>query len=352
MNGLKSLEIAVKLINDEGGFNGVPIELVVYDSQSNSEEAVKIATRLISVDNVKHVLASQMSGEVLPTAPIYNEAGVLTIGHGNAASWMEPDWPFVFRSTVNNNYTTPVVAGMAKEVGYTTYSIFTTTDEAAITTTDSFEGEAAKLGLQLLTRQESEITETEFAAQVAAIINSNPDFIFVSTSSTATAHFIRQVRDAGYTGMFFLKESITVANMEIAGFDNANYCAFAWPTLTYAEIDDCDIPQVKEVLQMWIDEYGELPTADVALRFWDGIMIMWEASKIAGSNDPEEMRKAMNTIQMQGLGGFIDYTDGQREAFSNLSFNAFVVVDVKNILWRDWISQGGFEAFKQATGHH
>ena len=351
INATRSMALAVKRINDNGGFNGVPIETIIYDSQGNSEEAVKLVNRLISVDKVSICIPSHISSEILAVAPILQNASVLTVGIGTAQSWMAPDWPFIYRATINNNYTTPVVSGMAKEVGYTTYSVFTSTDEAAITTTDSFVKEAGKIGLKLLTRQETELAETEFAAQVAAVMRTDPDFVYLSTSGAATAHFARQIREAGYKGMFFNKESMSVSQIDIGGVENTSYCAFAWPTLSYSDINDCDLPLVKEVLQLYKDEYGSLPTSDVALRAWDAFMVLWEASKRAGSNDAEKMRAAMATIKMEGLGGVIDYTDGKREAFSALGFNQFILVNGKNILWRDWRNSGGFEAFQKATGH-
>jgi len=173
IEGLKCIELAVKRINQNGGFNGAPLELVVYDTLSNSEESVKIVNKLVSVDKVSICLSSNMSGEILPSVPILNEAGVLTVATGNAYTFMQPDWPFVFRATVNNNYTTPVVAGMAKEVGYNTYSIFTTTDEAALTTTDSFQKEAEKLGFKkcIIPESNRKLLKESFKLDIMSVKN-------------------------------------------------------------------------------------------------------------------------------------------------------------------------------------
>ena len=79
-------------------------------------------------------------------------------------------------------------------------------------------------------------------------------------------------------------------------------------------------------------------------------MVMWEASKIAGKNDSDSLKDATNKISgLQGLGGILDYTKGNREGYN--TFNSFILVDGKNILWKDWIANGGYDAYKEATGN-
>ena len=77
-------------------------------------------------------------------------------------------------------------------------------------------------------------------------------------------------------------------------------------------------------------------------------MAMWEASKIAGANDSESLREATHQVKIDGLGGTLDYTNGDREGYS--AFNTFVLVDGQNILLDDWLASGGYDAYKAATG--
>ena len=45
----------------------------------------------------------------------------------------------------------------------------------------------------------------------------------------------------------------------------------------------------------------------------------------------------------------MDFTSGNREAFE--TFNKFILIDGKNILWDDWMAEGGYDAYKEATGN-
>jgi len=47
-----SMEIAVKEINAKGGVEGLPIDLICYDTQTKESEGLKSLSRLVQRDNV------------------------------------------------------------------------------------------------------------------------------------------------------------------------------------------------------------------------------------------------------------------------------------------------------------
>ena len=81
-----SLVMAADYINANGGFNGVPVELVIYDTQGSAEEAVKVVNRLIEIDGVQAAIGSVNSNEVLAAAGYLNDAGIYTFGLGTSGN--------------------------------------------------------------------------------------------------------------------------------------------------------------------------------------------------------------------------------------------------------------------------
>jgi branched-chain amino acid transport system substrate-binding protein len=75
----RGIEIAVKEINDNGGINGRPLEVVFEDSQDKDTEAVNAANKLISVDKVPVIIGPMKSGEVLAVAPIAEDNKIVLI---------------------------------------------------------------------------------------------------------------------------------------------------------------------------------------------------------------------------------------------------------------------------------
>ena len=123
---------------------------------------------------------------------------------------------------------------------------------------------------------------------------------------------------------------------------------FSNPYVTYKSVDDCDIPNMKEYLQLYLDTYGTMVATDSAYRGWDSRMVLAEAAKIAGANDSESLRAATHKVVIPGLGGELNYTLGNREGYN--TFNSFILVDGKNLLFDDWFTNGGYEAYLEDTG--
>jgi len=75
---LKAAQLVVKDINEHGGINGAPVELIVEDDACKPEIAANTATKLVSV-GVKVVIGHTCSGATKAALPIYRDAKVLLI---------------------------------------------------------------------------------------------------------------------------------------------------------------------------------------------------------------------------------------------------------------------------------
>lgn len=345
-----AIEIAIDYVNENGGFNGVPVELVAYDTQGSAEEAVKIVTKLIEVDQVDAAVGSINSSEVLAAAGYLNDAGIYNFGMGTSPTWMEEDWPYVFRAAMNNGNAVPATVELVQAFGYTSVGTFYGQDDNSLTTAETFEAACEEAGITVTASESYDTGDSDFSAQVASILASNPDCVYISVMGEAGPLIVQQLRQYGYSGIIIDKESFMESQIDIAGEENSNYIAFANPYVTYASSADCDDEYMKSFLERYEEAYGECCKTDSAYRGWDTIMCMWEASKIAGANDSDSLRDATNQISgLQGLGGTIDFTAGDREAYQTV--NKFILVDRKNIPVDQWLEDGGYDAYKEATGN-
>jgi branched-chain amino acid transport system substrate-binding protein len=78
---VKTYEMAVKDINDKGGVNGHPLEMLVLDTQAKPELAISAATKLIEVDKVP-LIVTAWSSVVKAGAPIGNRTKTLELNMG------------------------------------------------------------------------------------------------------------------------------------------------------------------------------------------------------------------------------------------------------------------------------
>ena len=350
LEAINGLEMALEHINANGGFNGATgVMATLYDSKGSTEEAVRSAQKLTQNDQCDAVIASQVSSEVMAAGNIYNDAGMFTIAMGTSASVMQQGWDHMIRGSVNYDFVAPNTVEMLQEMGITKMAVMFDQSEASISFKDTLVSLCEEAGIEIVITESCEITDTDMTAQCTRIINAAPQTVFCSMSGNDIGYFVRQMRQYGYTGTFFSKESYYAAAVEIAGPENSNYIFFANPYVTYASIEDCDIDNMREFLEVYVEKYGELPSTEIAYRSWDSAMVLWEASKLAGSNDGDDMLAVIDQVKIEGLGGTMDYSNGDGEPYH--SVRRFVYVDGVNVEWNAWMEEGGYDAYKEATGN-
>ena len=343
------IDLAVAAINANGGLNGAIVEVEHYDTQGSTEEAVKIVQRLLTSD-IDCVLGSVNSNEVAACLPYLNEAKIYNFGMGTGASWMEDDsMIYTFRASCNNNRTVPQDVAMIQQLGYETIAVINSTDDSAKTTADTFITLCEEENLTITTREQCDQEDSDFSGQITSLLSTDPDVIFMSLQGNTFGPFVKQLRNSGYTGMICSSQTLGSDQLAVAGMSpNTNYIFVAYPYVTYPDVESCTIPNVAEFCQSYLDTFGEMPQHESAYRGWDTMMVVQEAAKIAGSNDDDALREATNPVKIEGLGGQIDFTNGDREAYS--SFNGFIKIDDKDLLFDEWLADGGYEAYWEATG--
>lgn len=341
---LNALNMVVDQMNAEGGLNGVPVEIVVYDDQGSPEEAVKAVTKLIEVDHVDACISSCVSSCILASAGALNDAQIVTFGTGLSPTYMAQDWEYVFRACVNSDFVAPLTVGLAKDLEISTVAIFRGQDESAIATANTFASVCEEQGIQVVTEEAYNEGDSDFSGQITKMIDSGADAVFMSTVGATYGMFIKQLRQYGFEGIIINKEALPTDAVEIAG-DAADYVAFAAPYLTYASLEECDDPAIRAFLEEYQEKFGAMPATDCAFRVYDSLMVLWEAAKQAGTNDHAAIRDAIGQISdLQGLCGTLDFTDGTREGLH--TFKQFIRVDGANILLKDWMDSDAYQSWK------
>lgn len=342
------MKLAAKQFNENGGINGKQVKVLSYDDQGLPEEAVKLATRMVQADGVQAIIGSCISSCVLSSGKIYNDAKIPTFGTGTSPTWMAEGWEYVFRACQNNDFALPLVVNKLKDLGITKAAIFAGQDDAAVAGVKTFTELCKDAGIEITTSESYAEGNTDFSGQVAKIINSNPQVVFISTFGPTQPLIAKQLRQFGYNGLCFTKDLYQVDALNVAGAAS-NGIAFAYPYLTYSSVDECDDAFIKDFLTAYEAEYGTLPVSDCAYRAYDSMLVLKAACEAAGSNDGEAVAKAVGTLSgVQTLAGLQDFTTGDGEGLHE--FNIFVIDGEKYMTWNNWEGTDGYNTVMEASG--
>lgn len=347
---VKAAQLAVKQINAEGGLLGRPVELIVYDDQASPEEAVKIATKLIEMDKVDLVCGSLISSCVLASGQFFEEAKIPCIGTGLSSTWMKQGWEYVFRACPNAGMGMPALADYMKNLGITKIAIFQGQDDSSASGAEDMRNACKDAGIEVLTSETYVEGDTDYSGQIAKILNAKPQAVFTSTFSPTQAPFAKQLRQFGYEGLVFNKETLSMDNIKVAGDAGNGYC-FMFPYVTYSSVDEIQDPKMKDFNQAYFDEYNEMPYHDCAYRAYDSIMILKKAVEIAGTTDGEAVKNALNTIKdFETLGGNQDFTQGDGEGMQLDNFKPWIVWNGVQIDLNEWLKTEDWTAMKAVMG--
>ena len=96
-----AIDMAVEEINAAGGVNGMPLEMVVYDTASKPAEATRLVRKLATDDKVMAILGPFSSSECEVAFPVGNRIGVVMISQASSKPGVAAKYPFAFRNKID-----------------------------------------------------------------------------------------------------------------------------------------------------------------------------------------------------------------------------------------------------------
>ena len=333
-NGAK---LAIKQVNAKGGVLGKQITLVVADNKSDTAEAANAMQKLATQDKVIASIAPIASSSVMAAAQVNESAKILGISPtaSNPNVTVDPETgkvrDYLFRATFIDPFQGSVMANFAKNT--------LKAQKAAVYIENSsdyakglgkfFKETFVQNGGNIVSDEAYLAKDTDFKATLTKIKASNPDVIFVPGYYQEVGMIVKQAREIGITVPILGADGWDSAKLpEIAGAEALNNTFFS----NHYSPDD-NSPEIKNFVEAYKAEYGQVPDAFAALSY-DATMMIIEAIKRAGVEDSVKVKDELaKTKDYQGVSGSITL-DEKHNAVKGV-----VIIEMKN----------GIQAFKPAA---
>jgi branched-chain amino acid transport system substrate-binding protein len=196
---LNMLEIAVDEINADGGVNGRPVEMIVYDSETTPEVAARETQRAIAQDEVCAVIGGYSTPEALAMREVADREEVVFITSSAATPAITEGSQFVFRVAPLSPDLVEGVVRVGVALGVVNPSIMH--DSSG---TGQFFGPALDETTQANgIPKAGDLVEYPFgasdvSAEVSAVAAQNPDGVFIGGASGAETGLVaRAMVDQG-----------------------------------------------------------------------------------------------------------------------------------------------------------
>lgn len=295
------IKLAVKERNAAGGVNGKQIVLKTYDNRGLAQESVTAVTRLIQQDRVTAVLGEVASSRSLAGGPVAQRLGVPMVSPSSTNPDVTAIGDMIFRVCYVDPFQGWVNAKFAKETLNLTRgaTLFNRAQAYSAGLKDNFVESYLSMGGQIVSQQAYGDGDNDFSAQLTAIRQANPEFIYVPGYYTEVVNIARQARRLGITVPLIGADGWDSEELKNAG-DALNGCYFS---NHYSHEDQS--PAVQEFIRKYRAEYGAIPDGLAALGY-DAANILFEAMERATSLGGKDLAAAIaQTTNFRGVTGTI-----------------------------------------------
>lgn len=295
-------------INAAGGLVGRQVELVSCDDNSEQEQGVRCATRLIEQDGVFAIVGTLHSPILAAIGPITDEAQVPLTGSGTGPFVCEEGFEYLWRSAPNSNQEAAALSTAIESLEVSDVALLYQDDDFGASGAESVR---ALGGFDIVADETYTPGDRDFSGQIINIQAASPDAVVVWGLGQDLGFVVNQLRLQGWDGPIMGTAGFAFPEVaEVAG-ENVDGVTFGWPYYVPESIEEYPEGPVRDFLETYLDTHGAMPASDNAYRAYDGMLVIEEGVTQAGELDPVAVKEAIDGItDLEGLAGTYDFSDG------------------------------------------
>jgi len=324
--------LQAEMINKAGGVNGHPIEFVTYDSQSKPEEATRAAHRLISRDGVQAIVGD---GSVPIAAPVFalgNQKKIpVFFACGYAVNPQKE--PFSFNAAHPTEFAVQRPFKYFKEKGMTKIAFLMTVGPLGELGSRIGREVADEFGLTVVGEEKFETHAADVTPQLTKLRKLDPDAIFAFSTGEPPAMVARNMAQLNMDMPLLVSHgNATPGFLKMVGGVSTMVIVPSGKITVLDKLADSD--PVKKTLHEFNEKYiarYKAPATYYAGQSADGVGLLAEAMKIAGTSDPVKVRDALETVKnFHGKNGVFNLSPTDHHG---TSLDDMVCVTIKDGKW-------------------
>jgi len=331
---IKTLRLYVENINKAGGVLGRPLELVFYDDGSDANKANGFAKRLIDDDMVDVLVGGTTTGSTMSMVPLVEKSGIPFVSLAGAVVIIEPVKKWVFKTPHTDRMAAEKVFLDMKKRGITNVALLSETSGFGQSGRKETQAMAAKLGMNLVADETYGPKDTDMSPQLTKIKNTaGLQALFVFGLGQGPAIVNRNVRQINLTVPIYHAHGVDSEEFIKLSGSAAEGVRLPAAALLVADKLAASDPQ-KTVVTAYRKTYRERYNEDVSTfggHAYNGLMLVVEAIKRAGSTDKAKVRTALE--QTKGFVGTDGVVNMSETDHLGLDLTSFRMLEVKNGDW-------------------
>jgi branched-chain amino acid transport system substrate-binding protein len=306
------IEMEVKKINDAGGINGRPVEVIIEDDATDEAKAVAAASRLIEQENVVAIIGASGTGQTMAVRGDVQRAGIPQVSMAGGTVITNPVDSLVFATPWSNTIVVPFTLDYLEGQGITKIGLITDSGGFGKDGQAVFQADAPKAGVEIVADETFNPGDTDMTAQLTKIKNSDAQAIVMWTAGAEAAIIAKNARDLGIELPIYGSHGIARQEFIEGAGEAAEGVRLAAgkvldPTLYAADSEAAKVAD--EFISDYQAAYGEKPGMFPGYAY-DALYLVVEAAKrVQGDLTPEALRDEIEaTSGWVGIDGTYNMT--------------------------------------------
>lgn len=329
-------ELLIDEINDAGGINGVPIEVILADDESSQEKATQETIRLIEDENVLAILGSSGSTESLAMKGIALDSEVPMISAAASIQIVEPveDAEWVFKTPQNDVLAVEKIFEYLQSENISKVGLLTDSNAYGESGREQLEAVAEDYGIEIVAKEVYNMEDADMSSQLTKIKSSGAEALISWGTNPGPATIAVNMKNLDITMPHLSSHGI--ANQ--AFIDLAKEAAEGVVIPTGRLLFPTEIPEddplfeiITEFYEKYTDKYDSEPT-NFASYAHDNILLVAEALE-NGATDSASIRNYIenNITDWKGATGIYNMSP---EDHNGLDGDSLVMATVKDGKWK------------------
>jgi branched-chain amino acid transport system substrate-binding protein len=300
-------------INRRGGLLGRKVELLIEDDQSRPDISAALARKLVEQGAV-FILSVSLSPATQQQQTVTMEAKTPQMTPMNSADYLttQLDNPYFWQTGPLGSVQIATLLAHAKTKNFKRVALITDNSDLGQAIAKAFKGTLEKAGIQIVAEEVVARGATTAMPQMQKLRAANPEAMFLAGVLTAENVLIfRAYKELGVKFPIHSSYNLSVPIYETVAKGLIN-------GITFVDAYDPDKPEVKAFEAAYKKATGKDPQ-NLHGYGYDGIMLIADAIRRAGSTDKEKIREAMQKTSYAGVMGKkgmkYSFPEGKRAGF-------------------------------------
>jgi branched-chain amino acid transport system substrate-binding protein len=328
----KTVVMIAEAINKVGGINGHPLELVIYDDESDETKCVLAVKRLLKKDKVPVIIGPSLSGNTLAVVKVMNDAKVPLVSCAASNKIVTPvvDRHWIFKVPQSDTHAVEKIYDYLLKNGIKKIALMSVSTGFGASGREELLRLAPEVGIEIVADERYGPKDTDITAQLTRIRGTDAQVIVNWSVGPTQVLAVKNWHDLGMTNIPFYQSHGFGSRKNIklaAGAAEGVFCPLG--RVNIPDLVPADNPQ-KKVIELYNKAYQEKynePLSSFGGHGWDALNLVIDALRTVGP-DSAKIRDYLETrTNFIGQHGVFNFSPTDHNGLTKEAFEMVVVKD-------------------------